>query len=63
MDAPIKFEQPQKQAEFPLPVELREFIDAVIVPILVTRFLSTPGRGQLAPESENVPKSPSATAA
>jgi len=55
----IQLERSKKQAESPLTPELREFIDAAIVPILVREFLAqTASQPQLAERPECVAKSP-----
>jgi hypothetical protein len=60
----LQFERPEQQAEPVLTPELKEFIDRVIVPILVKRFLAEQdAQDRLAGESPNVAESPGKHAA
>lgn len=60
----IKFKPRKQREESPLTPELKEFIDRVIVPILVKEYLAeTAGANQLAERGADMSKSVSSTAA
>jgi len=60
----VKFESREQEAESPLTPELKQFIDRVIVPILVKRFLAEhTAEDKLAAAPIDVAESPDKTAA